>query len=100
MIMRHTVARTLPLQPGDIPILAFDTPAGRTGRFEVTQEQYEAVICALFNTPDDSPETRTFMVRADDDLLRIRARGIFHAFNIARGLRPDATVISDANTED
>lgn len=38
---------------------------------------------------------RTFHVKADDEILKVRATNIFAAFNTARRLRPNACVVSD-----
>jgi hypothetical protein len=91
--LRQTMAH---MQPMDVPVLHAFVP-GHEGSIvlELTQAQYMNAMCAIINTPDGAPTPDLYDIEADGEVLSIPAHGIFHAFAIARTLRPHAIVVSD-----
>jgi len=98
-IIAEKLRATLPLPENDVPCVRVLVPGLDTGVFELTPAQYQAMVCAILNTPDDAEPVTVTEVRADGEVMLIPAHSIFSAFTMARVLRPDAIVVSD-NTEE
>lgn len=94
-ITRDQLRGTLPLPENDVPCVRVLVPGLDTGVFELTPAQYQAMVCAIINTPADEEQLPMFKVKADGEVLLIPAYGIFHAYAIARTLRPAAIVVHD-----
>lgn len=94
-IVADKLRATLPLPDNDVPCVRVLVPDLDTGVFELSPAQYQAMVCALLNTPQDDEPMDMYEVKADGEVLTIPANGIFHAYAIARTLRPHAVVVSD-----
>jgi hypothetical protein len=90
---------SLPLPENDVPCVRILIPGLDTGVFELTHAQYQAAVCAILNTPDDAEALPLHEVEADYEPLIVPANGIWHAFKMARGLRPMAVVVNDTTGE-
>lgn len=98
-ITRDQLRGTLPLPENDVPCVRVLVPGLDTGVFELTPAQYQAMVCAILNTPADDAQLPVYQVKADGEVLSIPAHGIFHAFAIARTLRPEAIVVTSTEGE-
>lgn len=65
---------------------------GESKWLRISPEQYQAIVAIL--TTEDPTGLTLYKITADDETLLAHAENIFHAFRVARAMRPRAVVVS------